>query len=73
MTETPSPPTVQAMLDACEHHYTKLIADGCAEDVARDRTWDAYENAFLRTDVHCFDPRDRLFEAKLRTIRERGF
>ena len=69
----PSPPTVLAMLRACTDHFERLIADGCAEDVALDRTWDAYLCAFSRSSSHCFDPRDRLFENKLRTIRERGF
>lgn len=69
----PSAPTVQAMINACTDHFTQLIADGCAEDVALDRTWDAYVCAFAQSANHCFDPRDRLFENKLRTIRERGF
>ena len=68
MTTTPNAPAVQAMLDACEDHFTQLITDGCAEDVALDRTWDAYVCAFAQSPVHCFDPRDRLFETRLRTI-----
>lgn len=60
------------MLDACETHYEQLIAGGCAEDVARDRTWDAYSCAFDGGDVHCYDRRDRLFESKLRAIRKKG-
>ena len=73
MTTTPSESTVQAMLFACTNHMEQLIADGCAEDVAVDRTWDAYQCAIAQSATHCFDPRDRLFENKLRTIRERGF
>lgn len=69
----PSPSTVLAMLIACNDRFTQLITDGCAEGVALDRTWDAYTCAFDLSDAHCFDPRDRLFESKLRTIRERGF
>lgn len=69
----PSAATVTAMIRACTDHFTKLIADGCAEDVALDRTWDAYRCALTQSKDHCFDPRDRLFENKLRTIRERGF
>jgi len=61
------------MLRACDHHFNQLVTDGCAEDVAMDRTWDAYECAFTQSATHCYDPRDRLFENKLRTIRERGF
>ena len=69
----PNVQTVQVMLSACTGHYSQLITDGCAEDVALDRTWDAYVCAFAQSTNHCFDPRDRLFENKLRTIRERGF
>ena len=69
----PSAQTVQVMLSACTDHYSQLITHGCAEDVALDRTWDAYVCAFAQSTTHCFDPRDRLFENKLRTIRERGF
>jgi hypothetical protein len=61
------------MLEACDKHFNQLVADGCAEEVAEDRTWDAYSCAFAQSTTHCFDPRDRLFENKLRTIRERGF
>ena len=71
--ELPSAKTVLAMLRACTDHYQRLMAGGCAEDVALDRTWDAYDCAFAQSPNHCFDPRDRLFENKLRTIRERGF
>jgi len=68
----PSAETVGEMLAACNTRYNQLMADGCAEQVALDRTWDAYCCAFLQLAVHCFDPRDRLFESKLRTIREKG-
>lgn len=61
------------MLRACTEHMERLVADGCAEDVAVDRTWDAYCCALTQSTSHCFDPRDRLFENKIRTIRERGF
>lgn len=69
----PSVATVTAMVRACTDHMEKLIADGCAGDVAVDRTWDAYQCALTHSATHCYDPRDRLFENKLRTIRERGF
>lgn len=64
--------TVAAMLDSCEARYKQLIEEGCDESIAVDRTWDAYECAFGRSESHCADPRDRLFENKLRTIMERG-
>lgn len=73
MASMPSAPTVLAMLTACNEHFNQLMAGGCAEDVALDRTWDAYVCAFDQRASHCFDPRDRLFENKLRTIRERGY
>ena len=69
----PSKETVAAMLKACDGRFTQLVSDGCAEQVALDRTWDAYSCAFMQSSIRCFDPRDRLFESKLRTIRERGF
>ena len=68
----PSCETVGEMLAACDARYNQLMTDGCAEQVALDRTWDAYCCAFSQLDVHCFDPRDRLFESKLRTIRKKG-
>lgn len=67
----PSASIVADMLAECTNYYERLIAGGCVEDVALDRTWDAYRCALARMDVHCFDPRDRLFESKLRLIRER--
>jgi len=68
----PSRETVAEMLSACDARFIQLMADGCEEQVALDRTWDAYCCALMRTESHCFDPRDRLFESKLRTIREKG-
>ena len=64
----PSTEVVARMLWACNERFKNLVDSGCAEDVALDRTWDAFECAFNGVDVHCFDPRDRLFESKLRTI-----
>ena len=69
----PSPEVVARMLWACNERFKNLVDSGCAEDVALDRTWDAYVCAFDGADVHCYDQRDRLFEGKLRTIREKGF
>lgn len=68
----PSALTVLSMLRACTDHFERLIASGCANDVALDRTWDAYVCAFAQSSGHCFDPRDRLLESKLRTIRQKG-
>lgn len=70
--ELPSAPAVLAMLRECTKHYERLIAGGCAEDVALDRTWDAYQCALAVSSTHCFDPRDRLFESSLRNIRQKG-
>ena len=69
--ELPSRETVTEMIAACTARYNQLVTDGCAEDVALDRTWDAYACALGQSDSHCFDPRDRLFESKLRTIRKK--
>lgn len=64
----PNREVVAEMIAASTARLNQLTADGCAEDVALDRTWDAYQCALLQTDFHCYDPRDRLFESKLRTI-----
>lgn len=68
----PSRETVTEMIAACSARHEQLISDGCDEDVALDRTWDAYTCALMQSDTHCYDPRDRLFESKLRTIRKKG-
>lgn len=67
----PSDATLASMLDACERRYRELTNGGCDEGVAADRTFDAYECALEDGDKHCFDSRDRLFENKLRTIKNR--
>ena len=67
----PDAATVASMLAACNDYYSTLLRSGCADDVALDRTWDCYERAFYG-DGQCFDPRDRLFESKLRKLREKG-
>ena len=72
MTTLPSRETVGEMLATCDARYNQLMADGCAEPVALDRTWDAYCCALMLTPAHCYDPRDRLFESKLRNIRKKG-
>jgi hypothetical protein len=56
----------------CESWYSKLLNGGCTEDVAADRVWDALNCALERQDQHCFDPRDRLLENKLRTMAQKG-
>lgn len=60
------------MLDSCEARYKQLVESGVDESVACDRVFDAYDCAIAQKETHCFDPRDRLFENRLRTIRERG-
>jgi len=57
--------------ELCESRYRELLDGGCAEDVAADRVWDALTCALDRQDQHCFDPRDRLFENRLRTIAQK--
>ena len=42
------------------------------EDVAADRVWDALNCALEKENMHCFDPRDRLFENQLRTVAQKG-
>lgn len=68
----PSASTVAEMLDCCEARYVHLLEGGVDADVACDRVFDAYDCAIAQKEMHCFDPRDRLFENRLRTIRERG-
>ncbi len=58
------------MLDACERHFEQLVKQGCSEDVAADRTFDAFDGVFA--DHACFDRRDALFQNELRTIAERN-
>lgn len=62
--------TLVELMRLCEQRNEQLIKDGCEEEVARDRTFDAYEAA-LGIHPRCFDPRDRLFENKLREAAER--
>ena len=38
----PSRTTVAALLDSCEARYKQLVESGVDEDVACDRTFDAY-------------------------------
>ena len=67
-----SVPTAKSLIATCEEHYQRLISDGCSEDVAADRTYDTLQCVLERDDQHCFDPRDKLLENKLRTIVQKG-
>jgi hypothetical protein len=62
----------QSLLAVCEEQYQHLLSDGCSEDVAADRTFDTLTCVLERDNQHCFDPRDKLFENKLRTIAQKG-
>jgi len=64
--------TACAVMELCEARYKELLDGGCVEDVAADRVWDALNCALEKQDMHCFDPRDRLFENRLRTIAQKG-
>ena len=64
--------TAKSLVEVCEDHYQQLISDGCTEDVACDRVFDTLECVLEKQGQHCFDPRDRLFENKLRTIAQKG-
>lgn len=60
------------LMKLCEERYRTLTNGGCDEDVAADRVFDALNCVLDKTDTHCFDPRDRLFENRLRTATEKG-
>lgn len=62
----------QHLISVCEDRYQELLSCGCGEDVAADRVFDALNCALEQQQQHCFDPRDRLFENRLRTIAEKG-
>lgn len=64
--------TAQEVHRLCEQRYKVLTDGGCAEDVAADRIFDVLICALEKTDMHCFDPRDRLFENQLRTAAQKG-
>lgn len=59
-----------AMEAACEERCRQLIAEGCDEGVAHDRTWDALVHATGEMPGECFDPRDHDFQKELERIRE---
>ena len=60
------------LMELCEERYKALTVSGCDEDVAADRVWDALICAVEKPHMHCFDPRDRLFENRLRTVVKKG-
>ena len=62
----------RSLAGLCEDRYQELINGGCDEDVAADRVWDVLTCALERGSQHCFDPRDSLFENKLRTAAQKG-
>lgn len=64
--------TAKSLIATCEDNYEKLLRDGCSEDVAADRTFDTLTCVLEKDNQHCFDPRDKLFENKLRTIVQKG-
>lgn len=68
---TPNHATLARMVEACEERYSALVSDGCDEEVAADRTFDALRAA-LGEIPHPFDSRDRLFETRLRAIVAEG-
>ena len=61
----------QAISFECQDYVDKLVANGCDEGVALDRTWDAYDHA-ARDEGHCSDTRDRAFEMKIRMMAKKG-
>lgn len=67
-----SVPTAKSLIAVCEDHYQRLLGEGCDEDVAADRTFDTLTCVLEKDNQHCFDPRDKLFENKLRTIVQKG-
>ena len=64
----PSDSTASSMLRLCSRHFDHLCDSGCDVETAADRTWDAYECAYMGTPAHCYDPRDRPFEDELREL-----
>lgn len=64
----PSAQATASMLHACSERLEALTSSGVDEGVALDRIWDCYEVAWEGLERHCYDPRDRLFESKLRTM-----
>lgn len=67
----PSRAALARMVGECEGRFAALVQDGCDEDVAADRTFDALRAA-LGEIPHPFDSRERLFETKLRAIAAEG-
>lgn len=55
-------------MDVCEDSYQQLVNGGCTEDVACDRVFDTLHCVLDEEDMHCFDPRDKALEDRLREI-----
>ncbi|WP_028263911.1 hypothetical protein [Atopobium fossor] len=59
------------LLASCEMYFAFLVEQGCDEDLAADRTFDALDSA-VEQKHHVFDQRDRAFEESLAQTIERG-
>jgi len=68
----PSKASTMAMIAACTSRMDELESSGVDPEVSLLRVWDCYETAWLDLDRPCVDPRDRLFENRLRTIAAKG-
>lgn len=67
-----SPSTLTRLAWLCEERFRALVdGDGCDEDVAADRCFDALR-ASLGEITHAYDSRDRLFETRLRAVAAEG-
>lgn len=60
------------VMDQCEQRYSELVNDGCDEDVAACRVYDALRFAAGTSSTHCYDRRDRSFERALVSTMEKG-
>lgn len=68
---TPSGEALDRMVGRCDEYWRALLDEGCDNDVALDRAFDALRAAFGEVE-HAYDDRDRLFENELRTIAAEG-
>lgn len=67
----PSGEALDRMVWRCDEYWRDLLKEGCDNDVALDRTFDALRAALGETE-HAFDSREKLFENELRTIAAEG-
>lgn len=67
----PSGEALDRMVWRCDEYWRDLLDEGCDNDVALDRTFDAMRAALGEVE-HAYDNRDRLFENELRTIAAEG-